>query len=67
MKFAIRMFGLFVAFAGLVAASIAPATTQTLATRHLMTASGPGVTPDLPAPPPCMFDNSCFVSPASTR
>lgn len=66
MKFALRMFGLFVALAGLVAASIAPATTQTLVTRHAITAVDPGPL-GLPGPLPCQLAGTCWVSSTSTR
>lgn len=66
MKFALRMFGLFVAFAGLVAASIAPTTTQKLTTRHLMTATDPGPM-GLPAPLPCQLAGTCFVPGTTNR
>ena len=66
MTTAIRLFALFVAIAGLAAASIAPATTQPLPRSVSISESGPGPL-DLPAPPPCTADGTCLVQTASNR
>ena len=67
MKSAIRMFALLVAIAGLAAASLAPATTQTLSRPVSISQSGPGPGPDTPAPLPCSSDGTCLVQTASNR
>jgi len=67
MKAAIRISALFIAIAGLASASFAPATTKALSTPSSVSASGAGPTIGLPAPLPCQLDNTCLVSPASTR
>jgi hypothetical protein len=64
MKVAIRVFALFVAFAGLASASIAPATTQALSSHASTTTSGPGLTINLPGPLPCQSNGTCVASPA---
>ena len=66
MNSAIRMFALLVAIAGLAAASFAPAATQPLSRHASMSESGPGPL-DLPGPPPCSSDGTCFVQTASSR
>jgi hypothetical protein len=66
MTTAIRMFALFVALAGLAAASFAPATTQPLPRSVSMSESGPGPL-DLPGPLPCESDGTCLVQTASNR
>ena len=67
MKVAIRIFALFIAFAGLASASFVPATTKAVSTHVSMTASGPGPTINLPGPVPCQLDNTCFASSTSAQ
>ncbi|MGB7267201.1 MAG: hypothetical protein WBC92_16920 [Terracidiphilus sp.] len=67
MKVAIRMFALFVAFAGLVSASFSPAATKAISTHASMTATGPGPTIGIPAPLPCTSDGTCFASFSSAQ
>jgi hypothetical protein len=66
MNSAIRMFALLVAIAGLVAASLAPATSQPQSKHTSVAISGPGPL-DLPGPPPCTSDGTCLVQTASNR
>ncbi len=67
MKAAIRIFALFVAFAGLASASFAPATTKALSTHASVSASDPWPDVTLPGPLPCQLNNTCFVSTSPAR
>jgi hypothetical protein len=67
MKTAIRMFALFVAIAGLAAASLAPAKTQIHATHNSVTAGNPGPLISLPLPLPCQSVDKCFAPAPTSR
>ncbi|MGO8759416.1 MAG: hypothetical protein ACLQG3_14955 [Terracidiphilus sp.] len=67
MNTAIRVFALFVAVAGLVSASIAPATTHMLTAPRSMSVTGPGPDDTLPGPIPCQWLGTCFAPTAVAR
>jgi len=67
MKTVIRFFGLFVAIAGLAAASLAPANTQIRATHNSVAATDPVPLVLIPGPLPCQANNTCFAPASSSR
>jgi hypothetical protein len=67
MKSIIRIFALFVAFAGLVSASMTPADNQIRAPHNSVTANDPGPTILLPGPLPCQSVGACYASTPSSR
>ncbi len=67
MKAVIRMFALFVAFAGLASASLSPSNTQIRAAHNSVTASDPGPMILIPAPLPCQSVGACFAPASSSN
>jgi hypothetical protein len=66
MNAAIRIFALFVAFAGLVSASFSAPPSHTYPAHMSVAASDPGPL-TLPGPLPCIGNGTCLVSSPSSR
>jgi hypothetical protein len=67
MRTAIRLFALFVAIAGLAAASLAPAKTQIHAAHKSVIAGDPGSMFSLPLPLPCQSVGACYAPAPKSR
>ncbi len=67
MKSVIRIFALFVAFAGLASASLTPANNQNRVTRNSVTVNDPGPTILIPGPLPCQSTGECYAATPSSH
>lgn len=67
MKTAIRLFALFVAIAGLAAASLAPANTQIHSAHKSVITGDPGPLISLPSPMPCQSVGACYAPAPSSH
>ena len=67
MKSVVRIFALFVAFAGLASASLTSANTQARTMQNSLITTDPGPTINLPVPVPCQSVGACYAPTTAVR